>query len=353
MDSKDQFLKLTEKVERGNSLSHDEADEAMVALMSGELEDSQIKDFLVAVYKKEVTIEELSAFATRMRDTARGLFPEPIELEGIFIDTCGTGGGTVQTFNISTAVTFVLASGGLKVAKHGNRAITSAAGSADVLEALGVSVSLSPEQVYRSLEEVGVGFLFAPVFHKAIGNVQRVRKELNHRTFFNVLGPLVNPFFPKHQVLGVYSEDLTQKVAEVLASFPEFRRAMVVHGLSVNEGETLDEISLLGKTKISEVRDDQINHYDFDPKDYGFDYCDKDGIEGGSPEENALVLKEILSGRDKGPKKDLVVLNAAAGFVVGEKVKNFEEGVSLAKDLISSGKPYEKVEALRKFSNSF
>jgi len=300
------------------------------------------------MHGKGETKEELAAFALTMRVAA--------SQEDTFlpnrIDTCGTGGGTVPTFNVSTAVAFVLAAGGLQVTKLGNRAITSQSGSADVLEALGISLELTPEQVFQCLEKVGICFLFAPVFHKATANVQKVRKSLPHKTFFNLLGPLTNPAFPEYQVVGVYAPELTERMAHVFQRLP-VKRAMVVHGLSERGKGSLDEVSLLGKTTISEFKDSKIENYSFDPKDCGLPYCKEEDLIGGDAQTNAAILENILSGKEKGPGKDLVALNAAAGLIVAGKADGFKEGIGLAQEIIASGKSYKKVEALREFTNRF
>lgn len=296
------------------------------------------------MHKKGGTVQEIAAFAEIMRAFAPKIIA-PRSKPLITIDSCGTGGGTVPTFNISTAVAFVLAAAGLKVAKHGNRAITSRSGSADVLEALGVSLDLTPREVGNCIKEIGIGFLFAPHFHKATRFVQPVRKQLSHKTFFNILGPLTNPSAPKYQIVGVYSPELTIVMARVLQKLG-VRRAMVIHGRSIKKTECLDEVSLLGPTKITELKGGEVRTYSFDPRRYGYKYCTKAAIAGGTAKQNAVLLKNILQGKEKGPRKDIVALNAATGLLVSGKARTFAAAIKLSEDIIASGKAYEKITEL-------
>jgi anthranilate phosphoribosyltransferase len=284
-----------------------------------------------------------------MRDFAPPIFRSRKErARTITIDACGTGGGTVPTFNVSTVAAFVLAAAGLKVAKHGNRAITSRAGSADVFEALGIPLDLTPLQIGRSVKKVGIGFLFAPHFHTATRFVQPVRKDLPHKTFFNILGPLTNPAAPQYQVVGVYDAALTTVVAQVLKKLG-VKRAMVVHGFSKGDG-CLDEISLCGPTRITELKQGKLRTFMFDPRRYGFTYCKGSAIAGGSAPYNAQILEDVLQGKTTGPQRDIVILNAAAGLIVGGKAENFPVAISMADGIIASGKAYKTLQKLVAYS---
>ncbi|MBN1493577.1 MAG: anthranilate phosphoribosyltransferase [Candidatus Omnitrophica bacterium] len=342
------FDSIVARAAHAQDLTAQQAKQAMVLLMSGSLSEVQIAGFLSAMHSKGEKVGEIAAFAEIMRAFAPTIFashPSKIRI----IDSCGTGGGTVQTFNISTVATFVLAAAGLHVAKHGNRAITSLAGSADVLSELGVTLDLPPRRVGACVKKVGIGFLFAPHFHRSTRFVQPVRKQLPHKTFFNILGPLTNPARPPYQVVGVYAPELTKTVAEALKKLGT-RRAMVVHGLSDTKGECLDEISLLGPTTVTELKGGALRTYTFDPRKYGYRYCKKSDIAGGSAQENARILKNILTGKDKGPRRDVVVLNAAAGLIVGGKARTFASAISLAHEVINNGTAFDKVQKLIRFT---
>ena len=345
-----------EKVKRKENLSPEEASIAMRILTSNTVSEFQQSAFLTAMYLKKPTVDEIAAFAYTLRKLA-----EPISgiSEAVLGDTCGTGGGTLETFNVSTTIMFILAAAGIIIAKHGNRAVTSKCGSADVLEELGVNINLEPQEVARSISEIKIGFIFAPNFHKAFKNVQKVRKELgeNHiPTVFNILGPLANPAFdlddPKEysQVLGVNRPELTEKIAEVLKRL-QAKRAMVVYGFnSVNE-KGMDELSTIGKTKVSELKEDQsIDNYFLEPEEFGLKRANSKDLLGGESKDNAKILVNILKGEDKGPKRDLVLLNAAAGLYVGGKAKNIKDGIKLAEQKIDSLEAYKKLEALIHFS---
>ncbi|MFC1809152.1 anthranilate phosphoribosyltransferase [Candidatus Omnitrophota bacterium] len=344
------FNRIMRDVSRGCNLSERRAKQAMVLLMSGYLHEAHIGLFLVAMHVKGETTQEIAAFAMIMRAFAASVYDPRTKKRVVTIDSCGTGGGTVSTFNISTAVAFVLAAEGLSVAKHGNRAMTSRAGSADVLEACGLNMTLTPHQVGKCIDKVGIGFLFAPHFHKATRFVQPVRKQLTHKTFFNILGPLTNPTAPAYQVIGVYAPQLTAAMAHVLKRLG-VKRAMVVHGGSTRKGESLDEISLLGPTIISEVKNKRIRNFTFDPKRYGFRYCKASDLQGGSAKQNATILKRILAGKEKGPKRDIVVINAAAALLVAGRVNGFAHGLQRADELIGTGLPYQKLEELVEYSH--
>ena len=261
------------------------------------------------------------------------------------VDTCGTGGDGSDTFNISTAVSFVVAGADITVAKHGNRAVSSKSGSADVLKCLGVNIDASLSTVERCIEEVGIGFLFAPLMHKAMKHAAKVRKELGFRTIFNLLGPLTNPAHAHGQVLGVYDSRWVNPLAEVLRDLGS-HRALVVHGF-----DGLDEITLTSETQVSELKNDNVSAFTIDPKEFGYSLCSTKDLKGGSPEENAESIRGILQGAS-GPKTDIVVLNAAAAIYVGGKAESIERGISVAANSIGSGAAIKKLEELCRVSNS-
>jgi anthranilate phosphoribosyltransferase len=325
------------KLVDGGDLTREEAGQAMQAIMSGNATGAQIGAFLTALRMKGETVEEISALAKVMREFAEGIHPR---VDGTLVDTCGTGGDEVKTFNISTIAAFVVAGAGIPVAKHGNRSVTSKAGSADVMESLGVKIDLPPKDVERCIESCGIGFMFAPVFHKAMKYAIGPRKEMGIRTVFNILGPLTNPANAKAQVLGVFDQNLTEKMARVLGNLG-VERAMVVHGL-----EGLDEISTMGRTQISELNNDQVDTYIMKPEDFGLKRASAADLAGGDASYNAKIAVNILKGEEKGPMRDIVVLNAAAGIYVGGKASSLDEGMELAGESIDSGNAYEKLAAL-------
>jgi anthranilate phosphoribosyltransferase len=257
----------------------------------------------------------------------------------MLVDTCGTGGDAAGTFNISTATAFVVAGAGVRVAKHGNRSVSSLCGSADVVEALGIRIDLSPDAVARCIDEVGIGFLYAPLLHDAMRYVMIARREMKIRTVFNLLGPLCNPARANAQVLGVYAEKLTEMMAQVLCELGA-RRAFVVHG-----SDGLDEITITGESKISEVRDGEVRTYYVTPEDFGLPRAPIEAIQGGDATRNAEIIREILRG-DGGTRCDVVLLNAAAGLVTGGKAGNLREGISLARRSIQSGEALSRLERL-------
>ncbi len=322
-------------VDRGN-LTESEAESAMRCIMSGEATPAQISSFLTALRLKGETVAEITAFARVMRQFAAQIKPN---VKGTLVDTCGTGGDKIKTFNISTAVALVAAGAGIPIAKHGNRSVTSKAGSADVLETLGVKIDLEPQGVKRCIEEIGFGFMFAPVFHRAMKYATPVRREMGIRTVFNVLGPLTNPANAQAQILGVYDCELTEKLAGVLKGLG-VKRAMVVHGL-----DGLDEISNLGRTQISELKDGEVRTYIVRPRDFGFNPAKPRDIRGYDREKNAGLMLKLLHGGD-GPRRDIVLMNSAAAMIVGGKASNFKEGVEIAKETIDSEGAYEKLVSL-------
>ena len=343
------IVEAIKKVVEGKDLSREEAFLVMEQIMSGGCSDAQIAAFLTALRMKGETVPELCGFAQVMRaKVARVEAKAAVRaaLSGTdreaLVDTCGTGGDASNTFNISTATAFVVAGAGIPVAKHGNRSVSSLCGSADVIEALGVDLELPPEVVGRSIDEVGIGFLYAPLLHKAMKYVMPARREIKIRTVFNILGPLTNPAGASAPVMGVYDGALTEPLAAVLNELGA-RRAFVVHGL-----DGLDEISNTGETKVSEVRDGQVVTYSIKPEDFGLKRAHLSELKGGDAKENAEIIKRILLG-ERGPRRDIVLLNAAAGIVAGGRAKSFQEGMELAKASIDSGAAMEKLNRLVEF----
>jgi anthranilate phosphoribosyltransferase len=289
---------------------------------------------------KGETIPEITGSARVMREKAH----QVKVAASLLVDTCGTGGDQKETFNISTVAAFAVAGAGISVAKHGNRSVSSRSGSADVLGALGVKVDAPKEKVEKCLEKIGIGFLFAPLLHEAMKHAIGPRREIGVRTIFNLLGPLTNPASATHQLLGLYDGELTESIAQVLKNLGTVR-AMVVHGL-----EGLDEISLCGPTRISELRDGQVRTYTFSPEEVGFKRCRLEDIHGGSPEECAAVLRAILGG-EKGPKRDTVLLNGGAALYVSGAASSIAEGIRLAAESIDSGKARKKLDLLVQMTN--
>lgn len=323
-----------------NNLTEEEAYAAMTAIMSGQATDAQIAGLITALRMKGETGEEITGFARAIR--AKALKVKPSK-DGL-VDTCGTGGDMAHTFNISTTAAFVVAACGLPVAKHGNRSVSSKSGSADVLEALGVKLNLSPAAVARCIDETGIGFLFAPAFHAAMKYAVRARKEVGIRTVFNLLGPLANPAGAAIQLMGVYDPGLTEPLAAVLSGLGA-DAALVVHGAG-----GLDEISTLGPTRITEVRNSKICTYGIDPEMLGIPRATAAELRGGDPWENAAITLNILKG-EPGPKQDIVVVNAAAALFAASKVKDLAEGTRLAREAISSGEALRKLELLQQYTN--
>ncbi|MEM3722961.1 MAG: anthranilate phosphoribosyltransferase [Candidatus Hadarchaeales archaeon] len=326
---------MIEKLLLLQDLSREEAEEAMKCIMKGEATEAQMAAFLTALRLKGETVEEITAFAGVMREFATKIYPSRRPL----VDTCGTGGDRIKTFNVSTAAMFVVAGAGIAVAKHGNRSVTSRAGSADVVEALGVRIDLPPAEVERCIDEIGLGFMFAPLFHPAMKQVAKVRREMGIRTVFNILGPLTNPAGATSQLLGVFDGALTEKIAEVLLKLGS-ERAMVVHGI-----DGLDEISTLGKTMIAEVKGGKVFSRVIQPEDFGMKRAAPEDLAGMTAEENAKILLRVLKG-EKGPRRDIVVLNAAAAIAVGGLVEDIIEGIPVAEESIDSGEAYRKLREL-------
>jgi len=330
---------LIKKSVAGVDLTSEEANAAMSEIMAGEASPVQISAFLVAMRMKGETTTEVTEFARVMRQHVRTVKPTRRPL----VDTCGTGGDAVKTFNVSTAAAFVAAGAGVAIAKHGNRSVTSKCGSADVLEALGIRFDLTPEEAAKCVDEIGLGFMFAPSYHPAMKHAMPIRRELALRTVFNMLGPLTNPAGAEAQVLGVYAPELTELHAGVLQNLGS-SRAFVVHG----EGG-VDELSIFGATRVSELRDGEVRTYDVTPED--FDLPRAAGpheVEGNSPEDNAKRLVSILAGAD-GPARDMVLLNAGAAVAAGGLCSDLKAGINLAAEAIASGAAMEKLRQLQVF----
>ena len=333
------FQKFLHIAASGKDLSEDEMMSAMIQVMEGKVSDAQLAAFLTALHLKNETVSEIVGAARVMRDKA-----EKVNAKDS-VDTCGTGGDGADTFNISTAVAFVVAGAGVRVAKHGNRAVSSKSGSADVLKCLGVNIDAALPVVEQCIEEVGIGFLFAPLMHKAMKHAAAVRKELGFRTIFNLLGPLTNPANAQAQVLGVFDAKWVNPLAEVLRDLGS-THALVVHGF-----DGLDEITLTGETQVAELKNGNVSNFSLNPKEFGYSLCSATDLKGGTPETNAEIIREILKG-EPGPKADIVVLNAAAAIYVSGKADSIARGILLAADSIGSGAAANKLEELCRVSNS-
>lgn len=330
----------TAKLIEKEDLTYDEACAVMDEIMSGETTDVQTAAFLAALSTKGETIDEITACAAAMRRHALKM-----EHDMDLLEIVGTGGDGAGTFNISTTSSVVIASGGVSVAKHGNRAASSKSGAADVLEALGVNIALEPEDCLRLLQTTGICFFFAQKYHASMKHVGPVRKELGVRTIFNILGPLTNPAAANRQVLGVFAEELVEPMARVLAKLG------VVRGMVVYGQDKLDEISLSAPTTVCEFDGGVFRRYEVTPEQFGFVRCSKEDLTGGTPEENAEITRSILSG-EKGPKRNAVLLNAGAGLYIAGKADTFGDGVKLAAGLIDSGKAMEKLNEFIRQSNA-
>jgi len=325
----------------GNSLSFEQAAGAMEGIMSGEATPAQIAAFVTALRIKGETVDEIAGLASVMRAKA-----VPVAATPPVIDTCGTGGDNCASINISTAAAFIAAGAGLRVAKHGNRAMTSRCGSADVLEALGVKIDLGAEAVTECLEKVGIGFMFAPLFHPAMKHAAVPRREIGIRTVFNILGPLTNPARAESQVIGVPSQELGNKIASVL------HRLGTKHSLVVHSLDGMDEISISGRSLVWEVDEDKVSPaYEVSPQYFGFKEATLSEIKGGTPEENAGILRRILNG-EKGPLRDVVVMNTAAAVFAGNRASDLKEGAKFAEEAIDCGQAREKLEGLIRLSQS-
>jgi anthranilate phosphoribosyltransferase len=335
-----------------SALTREEARAVMAEILSGAATDAQIAALLVALHMKGETVEEIVGFAQAIRAAATRLETDDghaLDLSGTerdaLVDTCGTGGDTSGTFNISTATALVAAGAGVKVAKHGNRSVTSRCGSADVMEALGVNIDLPPARVAACLEQTGIAFLYAPALHSAMKYVQPARRELRLRTVFNLLGPLTNPAHASAQVVGVYSAELVETLAEALSELG-LRRALVVHGR-----DGLDEITITGPTKVAEVRSGQVRSYEVTPEEFGLQRAPLNDIAGGDAQENAAIIHRILEG-ERSARRDVVLLNAAAALVAAGHADSIQEAVPVAAYAIDSGHARQRLELLVEFTRS-
>lgn len=317
----------------GNDLTYEQAKEVMEEMMTGVATPAQMGGFLTALRMQGETIDEITAFATVMRE--KGVKIQPSRE---VIDIVGTGGDEVGTFNISTTSAFIVAAGGVPVAKHGNRSVSSKSGAADVLERLGANLDLTPEQNEKILEACDVCFLFAQKYHSSMKYAAPVRKELGVRTVFNILGPLSNPAAATMQLLGVYDRKLAGPLAQVLANLG------VTRGVAVCGQDGLDEITLTGETDVHEIRFGEITSYTITPEQFGLRRCDLKELIGGTPEENAEITKLILTGKEKGAKRDIVVMNAGMSLYLGKDGISLAEGMALAQEIIDSGKGYDKLQ---------
>ena len=336
------------RVVDGKDLEGPDMKRVFTEIMSGEAEPAQISAFITALRMKGESVEEITAAARVMREFAAtidlcsgvDIDAEDIDIDReTILDTCGTGGSGTNTFNISTTVAFVVAGSGVMVAKHGNRSVSSKCGSADLLKGLGINIEAPVDVVERCLNEVGIGFLYAPLLHKAMKYAIGPRREVGIRTVFNILGPLTNPAGAQAQVLGVYDESLTSVLAQVLGNLGS-REAWVVHG-----ADGLDEITTTTETKVSRWKDGKVEELTIKPEDFGLTRAKKDDLIGGDPEDNVKIARSILAG-EKGPKRDIAVLNAAVAIVCGQQAKDIVEGIKIAQESLDSGKAQEKLDRM-------
>lgn len=324
---KESISKIIEK----EDLSYDEAKEVMSEIMDGAASESQIASFLTSLRMKGETINEITAFASVMRDKAI-----KITSDSHVMDIVGTGGDGVGTFNISTTASFVVAAGGVKIAKHGNRSASSKSGAADVLESLGANITISSEQSTKLLNEIGICFMFAQTYHSSMKYAAPVRKEIGIRTIFNILGPLSNPASAELQIMGVFDKKLVEPLAQVLSNLG-VKRGMVIFG------DGLDEATVSGKTTVCEINNGTLTNYEIDPQELGLGIYDLSEIKGGTPEENAQITKDIFEGKEKGAKLDIVILNSALALYCADKGKTIKDCVALAKKLIEDGSALAKL----------
>ena len=333
---------ILSKLVAGNDLTKEEAMKAQDMILSGEATQAQIACFLTALRMKGETLDEITGLAMVLRDKANTISPKVDN----YVDFVGTGGDCTYSFNISTTSAFVVAAAGVPVAKHGNRSISSKSGAGDVLEALGVNISADPDVVEKCVEEVGIGFMFAPHFNPAMKYVGPVRKEMGIRTVFNILGPLSNPSRAKAMVVGVYSPSLTEVIAGTMANL-DVKRGFVVSG-----EDNMDEFTLTGSSTVSEIKDGKVETYEITPEQFGLKRCKIEELQGGDGAVNAQITKDILSGKERGAKREIVLLNAGAALYIGGKVDSIEEGIRIAGETIDSGKAMETLESMVKATNA-
>lgn len=337
-----------EKIIAGEDLTRPEAESAMEQIFTGNSSDAQIAGFLAALRMKGETVDELVGFASVMRRHATPIFPPGHRADEMLVDTCGTGGDARGTFNVSTAAAFVIAGAGVRVAKHGNRSISSRCGSADLLEAFGARLDMPAEAIARSIDEIGIGFIFAPAAHQATRYATNARRELRVRTVFNLLGPLTNPAGAAAQVVGVFDDSYTELLARALGELG-VRRAFVVHG-----ADGLDEISISGETSVTELRDGTVRNYTIAPEDFGLPRASVESLQGGDAKENAQIIHKIFGRsmlfREHGPRRDIILANASAALVAAGRAVDFLEGVRIAAHSLDTGAAREKLDAFVAFS---
>ncbi len=331
------------KLSQGQALTFEEAQAAMQTIMDGQATQAQIGAYLMALRLKGETVAEIAASAQVMRQFAN----DPLVKAANVVDTCGTGGDARNTFNISTTVAFVVAGAGVPVAKHGNRSVSSKSGSADVLRELGVNLDITPQQAGQCVDEVGIGFLFAPAFHPAMKHAIGPRREMGVRTIFNILGPLTNPAGARRQLMGVFAPELTEPLAHVLHELGS-EAVMVVHG-----ADGLDELSITGPNTVSELRDGQVSTYTLDPASYDLPSATLDDLRGGDPADNADITRAVLSGKGTPAQHVITQLNAAAALVAGGAADDLAGGLAQADDILRGGAGLEKLEALVSYSGRF
>ena len=337
---KDILNKLTNNLD----LNEEEVEEIISDIREDKLTEGQISGFLVALVMKGTTLEETAYIAKAMRNNCIPIRPD---VKDELMDTCGTGGG-LSTYNISTATAIISAAAGIPVAKHGSRSISSLSGSADVLEALGVNINLNPEQAAQLIEDINIAFIYAPLFHPVMGKVLQPEAALGIKTiFYTIIGPLINPSFAPRHLLGVYKPELLSQVAQVAQSIG-YTRAMFVHGL-----DGLDEISLIGKTRILELKDNKLNEYEIAPEDFGLKRCTLAEIKTGTPEENADIIRGVFAGKIRDARRDAVLLNAAGAMIIGDKAADFNEGIGKVAEIIDSGAAEDKLNKLIEKSNRY
>lgn len=338
------YKTILNKLTNRENMTEEDVSQIISAINNDELTEGQISGFLVAMVMKGTSLSETAYIAKAMRENCIPLKPN---ITAEMMDTCGTGGG-LSTYNISTATAIIAAAAGIPIAKHGSRSISSLSGSADVLEALGVNINLTPAQAEKLIEEIGIAFIYAPLFHPVMGKVLAPEAALGIKTiFYTIIGPLINPAFAPRHLLGVYKPELLEQVAYVAKEIG-YTRAMFVHGM-----DGLDEISLLGKTKILELKDGELKSYEIAPEDFDIKRCTLDDIKTGTPEENAATIRGIFSGEITGPRRDAVLLNAAGALVVGDKAADFEEAIEKVNGVIDSKVALYKLNELIEKSNQF
>jgi len=332
------------KLNSGQDLTQEEAYGAIIAIHNDEMNDIQIMSFQVSLLMKGPTLTEIAAIARAMRDTCIHISPK---VDSELMDTCGTGGG-LSTFNISTAVAFVAAAAGIRVAKTGSKSNMNLSGSADVLEALGIQINQSPRGVEKLIEDVGIAFMYAPLYHPVMQKMIHPEKDLGIRTiFYTIIGPLINPASATRHVMGVYKPELLEKVTHVASSLG-YTRALFVHG-----EDGMDEISLLGKTRVNELKNGIITSYEITPEELGLTRCKLNDIITGTPEANAVMIRDVFSGKNKGPRRQAVILNAAGALMIGDKAETLKDGVRLAKEIIDSGLAQNKLNELIEASHEY